>query len=69
MQVLMLGTVVAVWVLIYCLWREVDIFILEQDGESPPQNLFEILERREITRIIPIPGGVIIEDELRTRQS
>lgn len=46
MQILMIGLVVAVWILIYNIWREVDVFILiQQNGESPSKNLEEIIAR------------------------
>jgi len=46
--------IVAVWILLYNLWREVDFHFLigEQDGEPPPQHIFEIIERNKVMRII-----------------
>lgn len=45
-QLLMIGLVIAVWVIIYNIWREIDVFILlQQDDETPPKNLEEMIAR------------------------
>lgn len=61
-QVLMLVSVVAVWILIYRIWREVDIFLLigEPGGETLSQIIFEKSERDEEVRIINL------QDEKKT---
>lgn len=68
LQVLGIGLVVAVWVLLYSFWREVDIYIIEHDGESPPQNLFELIERNKALQIIPMTAGVDCEGEVKNIQ-
>jgi hypothetical protein len=65
LHVVMLGTVGVVLVLIYVIWREVDVFVIELDREVPPQNLFEIIECNNAMQIIPIPEGVSREDATR----
>lgn len=64
-QVLMLVLVVTVWILIYRIWREVDIFLLigEPGGEALSQIIFEKSERDEGVRIINL------QDEKKTRNA
>jgi hypothetical protein len=68
LQVFGIGLLVAVWVLLYSFWREVDIYIIEHDGESPPETLFEIIERNKALRIIPVTARVDCEGEMNNIQ-
>ena len=51
-QLLMLTLVVVVWVLLYYIWREVEVFFTftEQREEAPPQSLDEIVARSKSKR-------------------
>jgi len=63
LQGLMLAVVVGVWVLIYKCWQEVDIYVMLEDGEAPPLTLLELRTYNKAMQSIPIPGGVIYEEE------
>jgi len=58
-QLLMFGLVVAVWILLYSIWREVDVYLLigEKAGDAQPQNLFEIIERSKARHIVQMHNG------------
>jgi len=59
----MLGVAFCVWVLIFRCWREVDIYIMLEDGDAPPRTLFEMREYTKAMQNVPAPGGVIYEEE------
>lgn len=53
MQVLLLGMAVVVWILLYRIFKEVDVFILLEDEDaSPPKNLEEVIARSKGRRML-----------------
>ena len=63
LQGLMLAVVVGVWVLIYRGWREVDIYVMQEDGEAPPLTLLELRTYNNAMQSITAAGGLIYEEE------
>ena len=52
-QVFLLGLAVVVWILLYKIFREVDVFILLEDEDaSPPKNLEEVIARNKGRRML-----------------
>lgn len=51
-QILLLAFAIIIWILLYSVWKAADVFILlEEGGDGPPHNQFEIIERNKSLRI------------------
>ena len=65
-QFFLLGLAAVVWILLYRVCREVDVFILiEEEDASQPKNLEEVIARSKGRRIHHGTDGKTYEGEIR----